>query len=169
MALNPCRECGKQVSDQAAACPNCGAALSAREKRRLKTMSTAGLLSGVLGCLFALCAIFSLAVLYLPFAIVLSFFSIVRSVSKFSLSGFCAAIVSIFLTVVACVVSPTVWFGVGFLGSLINAAESGPGGATTAPSASQTGPSTNSLTTGQGQDGSVGGQAPPPDSSPVGQ
>ena len=28
MALIPCRECGKEISDQAVACPHCGAPLS---------------------------------------------------------------------------------------------------------------------------------------------
>jgi hypothetical protein len=30
MPLKPCRECGREVSDQAVACPNCGAPLPSR-------------------------------------------------------------------------------------------------------------------------------------------
>jgi RNA polymerase subunit RPABC4/transcription elongation factor Spt4 len=30
MALISCRECSKQISDQAAACPNCGAPVASR-------------------------------------------------------------------------------------------------------------------------------------------
>jgi hypothetical protein len=32
MALKPCRECGRDVSTEAAACPHCGAAAPTREK-----------------------------------------------------------------------------------------------------------------------------------------
>lgn len=32
MALKPCRECGKDVSMEAAACPHCGATAPSREK-----------------------------------------------------------------------------------------------------------------------------------------
>lgn len=32
MPLQPCRECGKEVSTEAAACPHCGAAAPARAK-----------------------------------------------------------------------------------------------------------------------------------------
>lgn len=32
MALVSCKECGKQISDQAAACPNCGAPVSGRSQ-----------------------------------------------------------------------------------------------------------------------------------------
>lgn len=32
MPLQPCRECGKEVSTEAAACPHCGAASPTREK-----------------------------------------------------------------------------------------------------------------------------------------
>ena len=57
MALVNCRECGKQISDQAAACPNCGAPVSGRSQpattpvvvTALKSRSAAVLLAMLLG------------------------------------------------------------------------------------------------------------------------
>lgn len=34
MALGPCHECGQQVSDQATACPRCGAPTEAQAQRQ---------------------------------------------------------------------------------------------------------------------------------------
>lgn len=35
MALVPCRECGKEVSTEATACPNCGASVASRPRAKL--------------------------------------------------------------------------------------------------------------------------------------
>ena len=40
MALVPCRECGKEVSDQAEACPYCGIKTPSKEKRKKKLITT---------------------------------------------------------------------------------------------------------------------------------
>ena len=37
MALVPCRECGKEVSDEAKACPNCGLEDPGKEEFSFKT------------------------------------------------------------------------------------------------------------------------------------
>jgi hypothetical protein len=36
MALVPCRECGKEVSDQAESCPNCGIKTPSAKRRKIK-------------------------------------------------------------------------------------------------------------------------------------
>jgi hypothetical protein len=36
MALVPCRECGKEVSDQAEKCPNCGISTPSKKRRQIK-------------------------------------------------------------------------------------------------------------------------------------
>jgi|GEM_PF-2245322 len=41
MALVPCRECGKEVSDQADACPYCGIKTPSKKKRKIKLIITA--------------------------------------------------------------------------------------------------------------------------------
>ena len=41
MALIQCRECGKEVSDQAETCPNCGIKTPSKEKRKKKLIITA--------------------------------------------------------------------------------------------------------------------------------
>ena len=40
MALIQCRECGKEVSDQAETCPNCGIKTPSKEKRKKKLVIT---------------------------------------------------------------------------------------------------------------------------------
>lgn len=41
MALVPCRECGKEVSDQAESCPNCGIKTPSAKRRKIKLAITA--------------------------------------------------------------------------------------------------------------------------------
>jgi hypothetical protein len=41
MALVPCRECGKEVSDQADSCPNCGIKTPSKKRRQIKLATTA--------------------------------------------------------------------------------------------------------------------------------
>jgi hypothetical protein len=40
MALVPCRECGKEVSDQAEKCPNCGISTPSKKRRQIKLAIT---------------------------------------------------------------------------------------------------------------------------------
>jgi hypothetical protein len=66
-------------------------------------------MSGIFGALFAVLGIFSLGLVFLPFAVLFSFVSLVRSASGLSASGFCAAIASSILTIIGFVVSPSTW------------------------------------------------------------
>lgn len=52
MAMTQCRECGRDISDKALACPGCGAELRAASKSR-RTRSTAALFGIFLGGLGA--------------------------------------------------------------------------------------------------------------------
>src|SRR5450830_1176456 len=54
MALIPCRECGKDVSTLASACPNCGAPVSSRQSNKAaeKPRGFAGTLGTVAGVIF---------------------------------------------------------------------------------------------------------------------
>lgn len=58
MALITCPECGKEVSDQATACPHCGAPLKAKvvdpEKTAAKIRLLVGFLIVVLGCAYSM-------------------------------------------------------------------------------------------------------------------
>ena len=40
MALVPCRECGKEVSDAAEKCPNCGISTPSKKRRQVKLITT---------------------------------------------------------------------------------------------------------------------------------
>ena len=48
MALIKCSECGKEISDQASACPNCGSPTAFQKKRR-KGIESMAVLAGILG------------------------------------------------------------------------------------------------------------------------
>ncbi len=88
-----------------------------RTKIVYRTPSSAGLMSGLFGSVFAILGIFTLGLVFLPFAVLFSFVSIIRSISGFSASGFCAAIASSILTFIGFVVSPTTWLVlIGLLG-----------------------------------------------------
>lgn len=57
MALEPCRECGKEVSTGADACPHCGAARYSDERKRSDKFRQYGCFAwlGLLGLLFFVC------------------------------------------------------------------------------------------------------------------
>ena len=80
--------------------------------------SYAGVLSGVAGSAFGLCAIFSFALLFLPFAILFSLVSLLRSASRGSAAGFCACAASSAFTAIGFVVSPSAWIAAAALFSL---------------------------------------------------
>ncbi len=50
MALINCNECGKEISDQAKACPHCGMPL----KKKGKGFAVASLVLGIIGCVYSL-------------------------------------------------------------------------------------------------------------------
>ena len=81
--------------------------------------SYAGVLSGLAGSAFGLCAIFSFALLFLPFAILFSLVSLLRSVGKGSAAGFCACAASSAFTAIGFVVSPSAWIATAALFSLV--------------------------------------------------
>lgn len=54
MALVPCRECGKEVSDQAESCPYCGIKTPSAKRRKIKLAIRALILILVLSILFVL-------------------------------------------------------------------------------------------------------------------
>jgi hypothetical protein len=92
---------------------------SVREIIVYRQSSNAGLMSGLFGCVFAFLAIFSFAMLFLPFAILFSTISLLRSISGLSATGFGAATVSIILTGIGFIVSPSAWLVVaGLLSTL---------------------------------------------------
>lgn len=80
-----------------------------------RSASSAGLASGIVGSIFAVLGIFSVALLFLPFAVLFSVLSLLRSITGPSASGFAAAMASSFLTVIGFVVSPTAWLAVAAL------------------------------------------------------
>jgi hypothetical protein len=49
MALVPCRECGKEVSDQAETCPNCGIKTPSKKTRQRKLIITAIIILAAVG------------------------------------------------------------------------------------------------------------------------
>ena len=49
MAMAPCRECGKEVSEQAKVCPNCGVKTPSARRHKMRTYMTAGLATVILG------------------------------------------------------------------------------------------------------------------------
>ena len=49
MALVPCRECGKEVSDAADKCPNCGITTPSKKRRQIKLGITLAVILLVLG------------------------------------------------------------------------------------------------------------------------
>ena len=49
MALVPCRECGKEVSDQAEACPYCGIKTPSKKKRQRNLIITVVLVLAAIG------------------------------------------------------------------------------------------------------------------------
>ncbi len=53
MALINCKECGKEISDQAKSCPHCGMPL----KKKGKGFAVASLVLGIIGCVYTLPAI----------------------------------------------------------------------------------------------------------------
>lgn len=117
MALVKCKECGKEISTLAPACPSCGAprAVATDHSDRnatsvivYKTASNAGVMTGILGSFFAVLGIFTFGLLFLPFAILFSIISLVRGVVCFNVAGMVMAIVSWTLTTVGLVSSPTV-------------------------------------------------------------
>ena len=50
MALIICKECGKEISDQAKACPNCGYPL----KKKGKGFAIASLVLGIISCVYSI-------------------------------------------------------------------------------------------------------------------
>ncbi len=50
MALINCKECGKEISDQAKFCPNCGFPI----KKKGNGFAVASLVLGIFGCMYAL-------------------------------------------------------------------------------------------------------------------
>lgn len=117
MALIKCSECGKEISSLATACIGCGAPTTVAKKSLkrtkeepvviYKTASSAGVLTGILGSLFAILGLFMFAILFLPFAILFSLISLLRSVTSPNVSGVMLALVSSVLTVICFVTSPT--------------------------------------------------------------
>lgn len=57
MALITCRECGHSISDQARACPQCGAPAPSRARERTRKAETAALLVAGLGVLLYIYAV----------------------------------------------------------------------------------------------------------------
>ena len=49
MALVPCRECGKEVSDAAERCPNCGISTPSKKRRQIKLATTLLIVLLILG------------------------------------------------------------------------------------------------------------------------
>jgi len=99
-----------------------------------RSRSSAGLFSGIFGCIFAILGIFTFGLVFLPFACLFSLVSLLRSASGVSASGFCAAVASCILTVIGFVVSPTTWLVlIGLLGLAVTNVANHP----TAPQASE--------------------------------
>ena len=74
-----------------------------------KNPSKAGLVSGIFGCIFAVLAIFTIGIIFLPFAVLFSVVSVSSSLIGLSATGFCVSIASIILTVIGFVTSPSAW------------------------------------------------------------
>ena len=49
MALVPCRECGKEVSEEAKICPNCGVKTPSKKRHQIRTYMTIALILAFLG------------------------------------------------------------------------------------------------------------------------
>jgi hypothetical protein len=71
-----------------------------------KTVSNAGVMTGLLGSAFALVSVLTLGLLFLPFAALFSALSVVRSISSLSLKGSILAIASCALTTIGLATSP---------------------------------------------------------------
>jgi len=80
-----------------------------------KTRSSPGLATGLVGSVFALLAIFTIGVIFLPFAILFSLLSLTRSVSGFSAAGFCAAAMAVILTAIGFSTSPSAWLTAAYI------------------------------------------------------
>lgn len=107
MSLMVCGECDGLVSEKAYDCPQCGYPL--RSRPVLKRSSTDGVLSGLCGAAFAILGVFTLGLVFLPFAALFTLISLVRAVVGMSMSGLCAFLFSAILTGIGVAVSPTVW------------------------------------------------------------
>ena len=114
MALVKCAECGKQISSLAPACPSCGAPRSAGDSKTNTVViyerpSSAGMMTGIFGSIFAILGIFTFGLLFIPFAMLFSFISLLSSILRPNGMGLMWAILSCILTVLAFVMSPTAW------------------------------------------------------------
>lgn len=69
----------------------------------------AGLTSGIFGSVFAILGIFTLGLLFLPFAVLFSVVSLIRVAMKPNGAGGCAASAAIIFTIIGFVLSPTTW------------------------------------------------------------
>ena len=118
MALVKCKECKKEISSLAPACPSCGApladasgkhALSTKTVVVYKTASNGGVTTGILGGVFAILGIFTFGLLFLPFAALFSIFSLLGSTYRPNALGMLMALTSCILTITGIVMSPTAW------------------------------------------------------------
>lgn len=75
-------------------------------------VSSAGVLSGAFGSVFGILAIFSFALIFLPFSMAFTFLSFIRSIAYRSASGFCAFAASLSFSIIAVVVSPSAWVAI---------------------------------------------------------
>ena len=85
-----------------------------------KTASNAGVVVGILGCFFALLGIFTIGLVFLPFAVLFSAISLLRSLFSPNAAGIATAFISIVLTIVGFATSPAATIAaLAILGGLI--------------------------------------------------
>ncbi len=86
-----------------------------------KRPSSSGVMSGVVGSVFAILGIFTIGPVFLPFAALFSLVSVLRSITGFSASGAAVALMSCILTGIGVALSPSMWLIIlGLIGSAGN-------------------------------------------------
>lgn len=74
------------------------------------TDKKSGNLSGIFACVFAVLAVFTVALLFLPLALLFAFIGFIQSLEAKNGSGVMISVVSVIISIGAVIVSPTIWF-----------------------------------------------------------
>jgi hypothetical protein len=116
-----CRECGSTVSRDVKFCPHCGVSAPTQSvtallktntaETRLKRSQNAGLVAGLLGCLFGAIGIltFFLPVIFVPLAAFCAVIGLVRGIGGGSAAGIGTSLLAGVLSAIGFVVSPSLW------------------------------------------------------------